>query len=490
MTYNFGDSFDLYTLAADLTGYWDVYTPTVNPTVAGRFPGSRALQMSSTGSLAKNGANDAVHHIFCAYSTNQPISGASTWQSFQLFDGTTAQCSIWFRSDGAIILSSGSPAGAVLATYAGAVTAQNVWYGFEFEVVIGSGGAGSFAVRKNGNAANDFTATGLNTQVSANAYANKLVLGNGGNSVTSVDDLYWRSGAAAGAWLGELRACARMPQADVSVQFTGAPSTLNQTVNGTALNNSVAASAAHAVPVVATYTGVLTGGLVNLYAASTGNMKFALYNAAGTTLLATSNPITNPPINTATPFTFPTPPAIVKGQTYYLAHDQDSTINCNIANTGLATTLATTLAYASFPPATLAGWTSGSVNAPAMIVTFTGIANSSLVSEPQQDGLATYVYDSNPGDTDLYAIAGLPTATPFSTVATITRGYMTKSDAGTRTAAIKLLSGATTVATPTLTLTNSGWQWASRLDIVDPATSAAWTAAAVSALQVGPTVVA
>ena len=199
-----------------------------------------------------------------------------------------------------------------------------------------------------------------------------------------------------------------MPQADVSVQFTGAPSSLNQTVNGTALNNSVAASAARAVPFVAPYTGVLTGGLVNLYAASTGNMKFALYDVTGTTLLATSNPIANPPINTATPFTFPTPPAIVKGQTYYLAHDQDSAINCNIASTGLAATLSTTLAYASFPPASLAGWTAGSANAAAMIVTFAGVSNSSLVCEAQQDSGATYVFDSNPGDADFYNIATIP----------------------------------------------------------------------------------
>ena len=35
----------------------------------------------------------------------------------------------------------------------------------------------------------------------------------------------------------------------------------------------------------------------------------------------------------------------------------------------------------------------------------------------------------------------------------------------------------------------TGWQWASRTDLVDPNTGAAW-AAAVSALQVGPKVIA
>jgi hypothetical protein len=67
---------------------------------------------------------------------------------------------------------------------------------------------------------------------------------------------------------------------------------------------------------------------------------------------------------------------------------------------------------------------------------------------------------------------------------------MQKSDAGTRTAAVQVKSGATTVASPTLTLTNTGFQWASRLDVTDPNTSAAWASAAVDALQVGPKVVA
>ena len=67
---------------------------------------------------------------------------------------------------------------------------------------------------------------------------------------------------------------------------------------------------------------------------------------------------------------------------------------------------------------------------------------------------------------------------------------MQKSDAGTRTAAVQLKSGATTVASPTLSLTTSGWQWAWRTDTVDPNTSAAWTPAAVNGVQIGPKTVA
>ena len=75
-------------------------------------------------------------------------------------------------------------------------------------------------------------------------------------------------------------------------------------------------------------------------------------------------------------------------------------------------------------------------------------------------------------------------------IAIVTRAYMEKSDAGTRTAAVQLKSGAATVASPTLTLSNSGWQWAWRMDLTDPNTGAAWTPAAVNSVQIGPKVVA
>jgi hypothetical protein len=117
-----------------------------------------------------------------------------------------------------------------------------------------------------------------------------------------------------------------------------------------------------------------------------------------------------------------------------------------------------------------------------------GATNFSQVNEAHQDGATSYVYDSTAGDADFYGI-GTIASTPASTIAVTTRGYMQKSDAGSRTAAVQLKSGATTVASPTLTLTTSGWLWAWRTDTVDPNTSAAWTAAAVNAATIGPVVV-
>lgn len=114
--------------------------------------------------------------------------------------------------------------------------------------------------------------------------------------------------------------------------------------------------------------------------------------------------------------------------------------------------------------------------------------NAALVNETQQDGTTSYVYDSNPGDADFYNIASIA-STPVSTIAVTTRAYMQKSDAGTRTAAVQIKSGGTTVASPTLTLSTS-WGWTWRSDITDPATGSAWTPTGVNNAQIGPTVVA
>ena len=80
----------------------------------------------------------------------------------------------------------------------------------------------------------------------------------------------------------------------------------------------------------------------------------------------------------------------------------------------------------------------------------------SVVNEPQQDGLTSYVFDSNPGDADFYGIGSIA-STPATVIATTVRAYAQKSDAGTRTLAVQLKSGATTVASPTLVLTTSGF---------------------------------
>ena len=157
----FGDSYDCYAAVADmLAGYWD--SGANGNLVAGRFAGSQALSVNGTGVTytKSSGQNDAVHHLVCAFKQVAAITGTTLGTYLQLLDGTTAQCSIVFRSDGAILLTSGGPTGTVLDTYTGAFPLTNTWYAFEFEVTI-SNTVGRFRVRKNGNWVDDYDSTAI-----------------------------------------------------------------------------------------------------------------------------------------------------------------------------------------------------------------------------------------------------------------------------------------------------------------------------------------
>ena len=456
--FSFGDSFDLYAAPTDaINGYWDGGTTVNAGLVTGRFAGSRGLQQTTgssvTASLFKNGANDPLHHIVVAIQQITAITGSSNYQWFTLSDAGTAQCSVVFRSDGAILLQSGATGGTTLATYTGAVTAQNTWYAFEIEVFISSTG-GYMNVRKNGNTVNDFaSATNLNTRPgTANNYANRLGIGGALANGNQIDDLFWRSDASSVAWMGDLRCYTRMPASDASVQFSKAPTNFFAQNSATTNNSSVlSANNIRSNGVVAPTTGTLVSLTFNFSAGITGHAKMALYDATGVgggagTLLATSAELTNPGVGVNV-FTVTGGPTVQRGTTYYVALWSDVTI------TPLGTTVPLSsanlaLTYTTSFPSTLVGFNTTSTQGMGSNGMNVTPVNAGCVNEVQQDTTTSYVYDSTPGDADFYGIAAIA-STPVSTIAVTTRGYMEKSDAGTRTAAVQLKSGSATVASTT-----------------------------------------
>jgi hypothetical protein len=370
----------------------------------------------------------------------------------------------------------------------------NTWYAFEIEVAI-SNTAGYMNVRKNGNTVNDFTsATNLDTQNSANAYANKLQFGaQSFLNAQWIDDLYWRSDASAVPWLGDIRCYTRMPASDAAVQFSRAPTSMfAQGSTATSNTFSLSANVVRAVAVVAPTTGIITSLSANFNAGITGHAKMAVYDNTGIAggpgaLLGSSAELTNPGAGVNV-FSVTGGPTVTRGTTYYVALWSDIPIT-GVSSAGTPTyTLST--AYTTLFPPTMGGFTG-----PASVagsgsngMTVAGI-NAGCVNEPQQDATTSYVYSSTPGHADLYGIAPIA-STPLVTHAVTTRAYAIKSDAGTRTMAVQLKSGGTTVASSTVVLTPSNWQWAWRTDTTDPATGAAWSAAAVNVATIGPLVVA
>jgi len=498
MAWSFGDGFDLYAAPADaINGYWDSGGSFVNTTLAtGRFAGSRAFNIqNNAGSLTKSsGVNDAVHHIVCAFLQTATISGTTVAGGFQIFDGATVQCSIHFRSDGAILFYSGTAGGTLLDTYTGAFPLANTWYAFEFEVVINNT-TGSWAVRKNGNSVNDHSLGSLNTRGgTTNNYANKLLLGmwttlNG----QTFDDLFWRSDASSVAWLGDIRCYTRMPASDASVQFSRAGSTTQANVTTNSITNLTAGQGWY-MPFTPSVNGTVTTATFSVGAGLgfTGNVKCSIYNSSGTapgTPIASATPTANPVAGTNV-FTFSAPPTVTAGTLYWVAFCCDTTTAGNNLNWRSAASGAYLYSgtYAAFPPSSPSSPTSTNFGALTVTWTITPNANYLTVNEPQQDGTTSYVNDSTVGHTDFYNLGSI-TSTPATTIAVTTRGYAQKSDAGNRQLAVQIKSGSTTVASPSLVLSTSGFQWAWRTDIVDPNTGAAWTAAAVNAAQIGPSVV-
>lgn len=499
MAWSFGDGFDCYASGADLpTGYWDssTGTPSNITLVAGRFAGSQAAQFTNNPTVIKNStANDAVHHLVVAFKQTAAITGTTLAQYFTLGDGATAQCSVVFRSDGAILLTSGGPTGTVLDTYTGAFPVTATWYMFEFEIII-SNTVGRFRVRKNGNTVDDYDSTAIrDTQNSVNAYANRLTVGMQVLVAQQIDDLFWRSDASSVAWMGDIRCYTRMPASDASVQFSRAGTGMTGYQGVTP--QSVINTAADYTSIVSTLNGSVSQIQLSMSLAHISNVKctvFANYNNAGTdqpgTIISSATPLNNPLAGPNT-FTFSTPFTVVRGTKYWVGLMWD-TGGTNVLNrsTGLAGSFCQqlTTTYAAFPTATPTVTSfSTAVRSVQMIVSQT--SNYPLVAEEQQDGAVSYVYSGTAGDSDFYGIGSIVSA-PVSTFAVTTRALMIKSDAGTRTAAVQLKSGGTTVASPTIVLTPSNWTWAWRHDTTDPATGVAWTAVGVNTAQVGPTVIA
>lgn len=505
----FGDGFDAYREIGDaILGYWDSGT-TANSALgqlnSGRFIGSRSLFMGTGGSatvatlVKSSGSNDTTHHISVAHIARVgALSGTATGWWFTFSDGTTAQCSIFFKNNGDIILAAGTSTGSVLATYSSAFTA-NVWNYFEFEVVINNS-TGSFKVRKNGNVSDDFSATGLNTRASANNYANKLSVGAlNTSSGGTIDDLLWRSDSTV-AWVGDIRCFTRMPTADSSVQFTPSSASLAITpfVQGT--TQTITTGRGYYAPFVATASGTLASVVLSLAAGFTGNIKLTLFNDSGlaasvpTTIVGSATTVTNPTSGNNT-FTFGSPPAVVQGTLYWVGIDSDTTTSSALNTTtsitsGLPPTgayansgLTSTTAYASFPAAnpSISG-----VNAFIFTanITPTTANNAMLVGEVIEDQAGTYVSDSTVNHADFYTPSSIG-ATPSSVVCVTTRALCQKSDAGTRNIAVQIKSGSNT-STGSSTALNTTWGWIFKTDQTDPDTGVAWTATGVNNATFGP----
>jgi hypothetical protein len=256
------------------------------------------------------------------------------------------------------------------------------------------------------------------------------------------------------------------------------------------LSTSVGSDVSTYVQLSVPFDGAISAVAFNVTGAGwTGNVKCTLFNnsagnSPGTILQSATAPIVNPVTGLNT-FTFSPAIAVTKGTLLWVGFCTSAATNNISVGATNSGRFSSTITYATFP---VANPTVANTNGWVASVTISSIAsNATLVNEVQEDGSVSYVTDTVAGHADLYTVASIG-ITPAATIATTVRSFMQKADAGSRSAAVELKSGTTTVAGPA-TPASTTWAWAYRTDQTDPATGLAWTASAVNSLQIGQTIV-
>jgi hypothetical protein len=500
MSHIIRDSFDFYSAVADAgQNYWDMVSTAAQFTLSNvtRFGVGQSMAWTGTsgiGLLAKVYAtNEATN--FVAFSLNISATFTTTALGFGLrwIDGATVQCSLYWLGDGSIRFYRGDgTSGTLLATFTSAWSVA-AWTQYQVQVIISST-VGEVHIRKNGNTADDFAATGLNNRSTANNYANKMDLGNFNSSTSAwnLDDIWVFSGNAGGTpntWIGDVRAVQCMPNSDSSIQFTR--NSNNVAIAQALTGNSVGVSAntQQTISVFQGRSGTLGSASLTFQSASTGHAVMGIFDGTGSgggpgALIATSNVVTNPVIGANT-FTFATPPTLTNGATYYVALLGDVTLNIVLgpSSMNLMTSYTRSQTYGSGYSNPFSATGSTSFRPATLTLNITVAANYASVNELEQDGAISYVGDSVVGDKDLYATTGLST-TPSSILGVSLRGFVAKSDAGARSGQMTMTSGATALDGPALVLSTT-FQNLVMVQDTDPATGLAWTATGVNNLLIG-----
>lgn len=501
------DGFDFYTVIGDAAAQqgsgnlvWDAVSSVAGLTSTTRFSVGQAFATTNNavGQLQKSyGSNEATVFICCAqYFTAVSLGSSGDGFGWQLFDGTTAQCTIWFENDGAIRLRAGSSnSGTILATFTGAFAAQT-WNQFQIEATVNST-TGAIHIRKNGNTSDDFSATGLNTQASGNAYSNLIKLTTSGSSTQNfLDDvlIFSSSGSAPNTWVGDVRAIQMMAASDpATIDFSPFPTTYGYNSNSDGGNtDSELANTIYWTAVTSGRDGKITSASVTLASGFTGHMIAGIYSSGGTngpnSLLGTSTAVTNP-VTGLNVFNFSTPVSVSNGGTYYVAILADAAFSIKDSTTLDATAVPTTTGanpYAS-------GFTVTNPNPVNTIRTFKlGFtitpANHEQINELKEDGDTTYIFDSTVGDEDLYGVSAM-SSTPASIVGVIAKMFCRKDATGGRSIALQFKSG-TTEVNGTTAVMNTGYGWLTQTQMQDPNTSAPWTETGVNNALLGPKIIA
>ena len=199
--------------------------------------------------------------------------------------------------------------------------------------------------------------------------------------------------------MGDVRCFTRMPASDSTVQFSRTPTgVLTQLVTPPTATSGGIAGNAYYTAFTATYDGAVSS--VSVASATVGNstsMKCAIFaNSVGGlpgVILASAVSAQTPVVGNVV-FTFSPSVTIVKGTQYWVGVCRDGTTgNYTISSGNIAVGATGAMSLATFPQSNPV--VTNPEHAAYMSWTYTATpANWQAVSEVQQDGTTSYVYDS------------------------------------------------------------------------------------------------
>jgi hypothetical protein len=490
----FLDGFDKYgaantngtALAALLTaGEWTSQPNGTVNLVAGLSSAGYALFVSTGGPspiLSKTlGINSS--RMIAGFRFSSPLTNTS---GLVFYDGATAQASVTVNNTGTISVRNGVLTGTALGTSTATVTANSVHH---IECDITFSNTGSYQVWLDGvsilSGSGDTTGT-------ANSYANAVAWASSASS--TLDDLYVfdTTGSTNNAvLLTSPRIETQFPSGDSAVQFA-----VGAAVLGTSIARSSGAAqstAANQFRVRPFTPGVaMTLNSISFLPAATNasiQMRPVIYSdssGAPGTLLSAGSTVTGITSGTVKTMPLTTPQSLSAGTQYWLGWMCDILVASSLTVfDGTTTDRTATSTFASGAPGTAPATSAAAATLIWGNVTVTSNNWYAAGQNPAQ-GAQSYVFDATVGHEDLFSFPAL-SSTPSAIYGVAVKANLSKSDAGAKTASVRLKSSATDSAGTGGTALAPGttYGWMTSLYERDPNGTIAWTKTALDAATAG-----
>lgn len=447
--------------------------------VAGRFPGSLALQIWY-GDSAKRSLPSNYPRLIGGIAMQCNLQNSS---GIVFSDSGNSQCAIGFNSSGNLVLWQGGINGTQIAISSSPITA-NSWHYVEWDLTFSA--SGNYTIWLDG--VQVFSGIG-NLRTSGNSTANSIILS---GHIVIFDDMYLfdNTGSSNNAQRGDSRVETLFPTADASVAFTPSQGAIGAYYSLNGLNGFLSANQLFLRKYTAPVSGTLNSvSVMPNQSSGTINFKPAVYadnSGSPGTLLSSGSPVNGCVGGTPVVMPLTTPQSLTAGTPYWLGYVADTDLNTlrqDASNAQTNSGYEAGVSYSSGPPSTAPSMNS---NQYSLMVwgSITGMgANYTETNELPPGGDLSCVASSTVGAEDLYNFNSLSSA-PSNIAGVKISALLRKTDSGARTITVQLKSGSTEVSSAAVTPSSSYTYYTNYQD-TDPDTSAAWTASGINGLSAG-----